>query len=270
MKLPSLRGVFCGALAIGLGLGLLAGCAGTPVDSKTATNLPAAQEAVNPEALARARIHTELAAEYFSRGQYGVSLDELNQALRAYDNYGPAYNMLGLTYMELREDPLAVKSFERALKIGPNDSDANNNYGWFLCSRGKHAESIHYFMAAQRNPLYATPEKSFVNAGLCSRRMGDEAQAVEFFEKALKLKADEAQALFNLAEISFSRGDYGAARERVAKLLKSATTAEYLAFAMRIERRMGDRSAAASYAQQLKHRFPDSKEARELASENKP
>jgi len=48
------------------------------------------------------------------------------------------------------------ESFERALRIDPNDSAANNNYGMFLCRRKREKEAFKYFMAALKNPLYTT------------------------------------------------------------------------------------------------------------------
>ena len=87
------------------------------------------------DARTRARLHTELASGYFELGNMGVALEEVNIAVRADENYGPAYNVAGLVYAELKEDRLAQQNFERALRVNPLDSDANNNYGRFLCDR---------------------------------------------------------------------------------------------------------------------------------------
>ena len=72
----------------------------------------------------------------------GVALEEVGIALRADPNYGPAHNVAGLVYGRLKEDRLAQQSFERALRINPLDSDANNNYGLFLCQRQREEEGI--------------------------------------------------------------------------------------------------------------------------------
>ena len=100
----------------------------------------------------RARIHTELASLYYSRGNLGVALQESMAAIEADPKYGPAYNVLGLVQMELQGRRAADQSFRQALAINPNDSEANNNYGWFLCNRGREKEAIPYFLAAVRIP----------------------------------------------------------------------------------------------------------------------
>jgi len=213
----------------------------------------------------RARIHTELAANYFGIGNMGVALEEVKEALRADRNYGPAHNVAGLVYSQLKEDRLAEESFQRALSINPSDSDTHNNYGLFLCQRKQEREAIRHFMLAVRNPLNATPDRSYVNAGVCTRRGGDAAGAAEYFLLALKVRPDQPQALYQLADLSYARGNYAEAKHYLGRLTQAApATAEYLWLGVRVERRLGDRNSEASYALQLRNRFPNSREARAL------
>ena len=217
------------------------------------------------EARTRARVHNELAAGYFELGNMGVALEEVQEALRSDPTYGPAYNVAGLIYTELKQERLAQENFQQALRINPLDSDANNNYGRVLCDHKREEEAIRYFLAALRNPLYRTPERSYVNAGLCSRRRGDSAAAEDYFQKALKLRGNQAQALYQLAELSYAKTEYTQAKEYLTRLARSApANAEVLWLALRVERRLGDRNAAASYGTQLTKNFPDSKEAKAL------
>ena len=213
----------------------------------------------------RAKIHTELAAGYYERGQMGIALDELKEALHADSNYAPAYNVTGLVYMQLRENDEAERNFRRALEIDPLDSDTNNNYGWFLCQSKREDESIKYFLTALKNPLYATPEKSYVNAGICMRQKGDEQAAVEYFGKALQLRPDEPQALSNMADISYKRHQYSEANAYLVRYMRvAAPTAETLWLGVRTERKLGNRDAEASYALQLRKKYPGSDEVRAL------
>jgi len=215
-------------------------------------------------ALQGARIHTELAGEYYARGQMGVAIEEVNEALRSDPNYAPAYNVLGLVYMDLREYKLAEENFERAIKLAPNDSDSHHNYGVFLCQhrRGQEAEAVRHFLAAIKNPLYATPDKSYVQAGMCSQQRGIDKDAIEFFQKALLIQPAQTQALLGLAQVHYKSGDLVAAKYALARHAQTATpTAESLWLGLRIERKSGDANAEASYAYQLQKRFPNSKEA---------
>jgi type IV pilus assembly protein PilF len=219
------------------------------------------------EARQRAQAHADLGAAYLSSGQLGVALEELNVAIQADASFAPAYNMLGLVYMSLREDVKAEENFRRSLSLSSADSDANNNYGWFLCQRGRIDDSIRYFMAALKNPLYTTPEKSYLNAGICARKKNDDVEAEEFLLKAIKLQPRQPQALFHLADINFKRGNYGESRRFINQFSQIAEpTPESLWLGIRIERRLGNRSDEASYGLQLRKSFPDSPETQALRS----
>ena len=212
---------------------------------------------------ASAKVHTELAAQYYERAQLGVALHELSIALQAEPDYAPAYNVRGLVNMALREDKEADADFRRSLQLDANDSDAHNNYGWFLCQRGRERESVRQFLAALKNPLYATPGKAYLNAGVCSRKAGELKDAEEFFQKALLFQPDMPEALIGLADLSFANGDYAGAKSYFTRFVQntpSSLSAENLWLAVRIERRLGDKNAEDSYALQLNKRFPDSRE----------
>ena len=194
-----------------------------------------------------------------------VALDEINLALKADSAYAPAFNMAGLIYAALGEDRLAQENFQRALRLDAADPDTNNNYGLYLCNRKQEGEALKYFSAALRNPLYRNPERSYVNAGVCARRQGNLAAAEDYFVRALRAAPAHPQALYQLADIAYGKKQFEQAKNYLVRLEQVTTpSAEVLWLALRIERELGDRHAVASYGQQLRRQFPDSKEARAL------
>lgn len=210
----------------------------------------------------RAQIHTELGAGYFGMGKLGVALEELNTAIKADSKYAPAYNILGLVHMELREFDKAEEYFKRSLSLDPNNSEAHNNYGWFLCQRNREDDAIGHFMSALKNPLYATPEKAYLNAGECSLKKGDDKGAEDFFLRALKFQPVPGQALWHMAEINFRRGNYNEAQSYLDAFTKTVgQTRESLWLGARMAHRLGNRDAEESYGVQLRRHFPDSREA---------
>jgi type IV pilus assembly protein PilF len=242
----------------------LYGCSSSPLSGDT----PEEGGAIIGEqasARERARIHTELAGSYYQRGNLGVALSEARIAVSADSDYAPAYNLLGLVYGDLREKGLAEEAFQRALKINANDPDANHNYAWFLCENQREEESIRYFLLAVRYPLYATPQKSYTMAAVCALRKNNEKDAYEYLERALRLDSSYTPALINLAQLKYRRGELDGARVLVGRYNKIAEpTSESLWLALRIERKLGDSSASTSYANQLRRRFPGSKEYQEM------
>lgn len=215
----------------------------------------------------RAKLHTELGSLYFQDGNMAVALEELRIAIAADPSYAPAFNVRGLVNVYLREIALAESDFKEALRLAGNDPEINNNYGWFLCQQaGREKDAIAYFMRALQNPLYQTPERAWLNAGQCALKAGDITAADDYFQKSLRFAPNNPQAQLQLAGISYLRGDFLAARNRLGEVLRAVEpNAEALWLGLRIERHLGDRAAEASYASQLRRRFPASPEYQKLS-----
>jgi len=244
-----------------LALLLLAGCASDQGPTRESGQIVG--EVGEPRN--RARLHTELAALYFGRGNMNVALEELRTAVRADANYAPAHSMFGLVYMELKENRLAEDSFERALRLSPNEPDINHNYGWFLCQNKREEESIRYFLQAIRNPLYPTPWRSYSAAGQCSLRIDKPKDAEEFFLRALRQEPDEPASLLQLGQIRYRQGNLEEARKLVSRYNRLVTPSpESLWLALRVERKLGQRVAERNFATELRRRYPDSPEAQAL------
>ncbi len=220
---------------------------------------------------ASAKVHTELGAVYYGLKQYNLALEEIKYALSMDSKYAPAYGVRGLVNMALGRDNKADEDFERSLDLDAQDSATRNNYGWFLCQRGREKESMEQFAEAASNPLYATPEKVYMNAGLCSRKFGKLKEAEGFLKKALSIQPKMPEALLGMAELSFAKADYAGAKSYFLRLSHNAAemSAADLMLATRVERKLGDKNAEESYKFQLRKRFPESRETQLLLSGDK-
>ena len=243
---------------------MLAGCAGTQTSTEPMLESAGiAGDVGDPRN--RAKVHTELGALYYGRGNMAVALEELRIASAADPNYPLTYSMFGLVYMELREHRLAQTNFERGLQLSPTDPDINHNYGWFLCQTGRENESIKYFMQAVRNPLYPAPWRSYSAAGICSMRKNNLKEAEEVFQRALQQEPDDTASLLQLGQIRYRQGGLEEARKLVGRYNKIVEpTPESLWLALRVERKLGERVAEASFANQLRRRFSASREYQQL------
>ncbi len=239
---------------------LLTGCASSGGGS---AGMPR-QDTTRAQAIAK--IHTELASAYYERTQYAIALQELGAALQADADYAPAFNVRALVRMALREDEQADADFRRSLQLDSANSQTRNNYGWFLCQRGRAKESLQQFRESLKNPLYATPETAYVNLGVCSGKAGLMNEVESNLQRALILRPGMPEALYGLADWSYGSGDYAGAKSYFLRFTQVAPdlTAEQLWLAVRIERKMRDRNSEASYALQLRKRYPDSRETQLL------
>ncbi len=248
-----------------IAFGLLAGCAGLQSNRPPPQpELPTPQAKVG-DPRTRAKAHADLGMIYLQGGRLAVALEEARIALEADSNYAQAYNLRGLVRMNLREYAQAQSDFEQALRLAPNDPEINNNFGWFLCTRDREQDGIRHLMTAVKNPLYNTPTRPYTNAGLCALRLKDASAAEEYFRQAVMADGSNVQAIYQLADLRYRRGDYADAKRFVAEVNRLIEpTAESLWLALRIERRLGDRQAEAGFASRLRRNFSGTREYQAL------
>jgi type IV pilus assembly protein PilF len=123
------------------------------------------------------------------------------------------------------------------------------------------------FLEAAHNPLYRTPEVAYSNAGVCLRAAKRDDEAADNFNRALQLRPDYAEAVFQLATLQFERGQLPAARAEIDGFLGNhEATADLLLIGVRVARAQGDRSGAQGFARRLQRDFAGTDQARALAA----
>ncbi|MDQ3562630.1 MAG: type IV pilus biogenesis/stability protein PilW [Pseudomonadota bacterium] len=211
----------------------------------------------------RADTYVQLGIEYAKQGDYNTAVAKLQKALEIEPDFANAHHVIAMVYNRIGDKPQAEQYFKRALELDPKDPQTLNDYGLFLCAGGKHQAADDLFARAVANPLYATPEIARANAGVCAARAQNYPQAEKYLRAALADNPRLPTALLEMADISFRLNRYLPARGYLQRYLESAPhTARSLWLGIRIERQLGDRDAAASYALALRSKYPDSEEAR--------
>lgn len=250
-------------LALAAAALILSACSST----STVETRPVTENTVET-ARRRAELHTALAGEYYRRGNFPVALTETRAALKDDPTYVGAYNMQALVFMEIKEDGQAREAFSRALSLQPNNPEVLNNYGWFLCLRNDPDRGVELMRRASQDNMYPTPEKAFLSMGLCMRRLGRNNEAEEALRRAVVLRPDLIGALYNLAQITYERGQVADAENYLLRFMRltSQPPLEALVMGVRIARARNDGAAEQSYLQQLRRRFPDAPETAELTA----
>lgn len=221
------------------------------------------------DARTRAKAHTDLGSLYFQNGDLIVALEELTLAAAIDPEYATAFSTRGLVLYYLNELDSAEKDFKRALSLEARNPEVNNNFGWFLCNTGKAKESIEYFERAYRNPLYQTPANAYLNAGACYIKINELDLAEDALRKSLRFMPENPQALHQLANASYKRGNIDAARKHLTEAIRLVDPGpEMLWLLLRVERRLGNQAEERSLASQLRRKFPDSPEYQELLKGN--
>lgn len=213
-----------------------------------------------------AQINYELGSQYLRQGRNKLARERLERATEQDPKLPGPHMALALLYERTGETDRADSAYRKALKVAPNDANAQNSYAVFLCNRGEHAAGQKYFQKAANNQSNRSPAVAFNNAGVCALEQPDLVAAEGFFRQALKRDQNFSDALLQMASVSLRTGKHLQARAFIERYGSGTEmSAESLLLAVQIEKALGNRAATRLYADRLQKEFPDSQQARNLA-----
>lgn len=234
---------------------LLAGC----ISTTTGPRKPASSDADAAQA------NAALGLNYMQQGNFELALDKLQRAVKQDPNMVGAQSAIAMLYSRMGDPDLAETHYRRALQLSPADPDLQNNYGVFLCGRGRYEEAESFFLSAAGNGRYRTPEAALTNAGVCARKIRSAEKAEGYFRQALSRNPRFSEALWQMADLSFERGNLLQARAFLQRHMDNAeSTPEALWLGIRMEQSLGQDDVARNYAGRLKSEFPTSVQTRLL------
>lgn len=208
------------------------------------------------------QFNAQLGLQYMQQGRNEIALNKLRKALAQDSDNVMAHHYLAELYRRLGKVKEAEAEFRRAMALAPENSSILNNYGVFLCQQKRYQEARRYFARVEADPLYRARSQVFENIGLCAQLQGDLKTAEDYLRKALRINPQSPKALLGMAQLSFDRQDYAAARKYYYDYLGLAPqTPASLWLGILLEHRSGNRNRMASYKVLLKGKYPDSHEA---------
>lgn len=209
-----------------------------------------------------AEIHTQLGINYLQRGDLNQAQEALEKALARDSGNAEAHSAMAVLNERLERYDKAGHHFQRSLSLDGDQPSVRNNYGSFLCSRGRYEEADEQFQQAIDNPLYERSYVALANAGQCALRDERRDDAEEAFRRALEERPDFPVALRRMARLQLEKGDAEAAQRYYERFAQHGEQdASTLLMGFRIAEAMDDKNAAASYALRLRSQYPDSREA---------
>jgi len=206
--------------------------------------------------------NSDLGIRYLQKGRLQLANEKLLKALAQNPNSAQSNHYYAILQQRLGNNAKASQYFLKAIKLNPKDPEIRNNYGSFLCDTGRPKAAVDQFLTAVKDPLYATPEFAYTNAGICMRKAGDDTQAEAYFRQALKKKSAFPSALLEMAKLYYDRRNYPRAQAfmlRYESVGQSTPTA--LELCNNVNQKMGDSVKASSCKSALLRLFPDSPEA---------
>jgi len=128
-------------------------------------------------------------------------------------------NISGDKYYERGDIPNAIREFELALRLDPQNANVHNSLGVCFGELGDHERALEAFGRALA--VDGGDYMAVYNTGLIHELRGERERALEHFRKACRLHGDVFEILFQTGKLQLEMGDPPAARlllERAVRL----------------------------------------------------
>ena len=210
-----------------------------------------------------AKINAELGRGYMQQGDYKLAMEKLQTALKYNPKHDKAHHYLAQLNRLLGDTEGAIKHYQLAIELAPQNSQLRNNYGAYLCEQKQYKEAEVHFLLAINDPLFAGKLQAYENIGLCAYEAGEPQKAEKYLRKALQIQPKLAYSLIQMAMIYFDSGEYLNARAFLQRYEDvGPVTAASLWLGVQIEYQLDDRDTMQRYATELSRNFPDTEQWR--------
>ncbi len=242
-----------------IGALLLSGCVSET--SYRDSERPVANQNVDAETAASGRV--KLGLTYLKSGNTEAAKYNLERALTHAPEMAQANYAMAYYYQTVQETELALKYYEKSVRLEPDNGDIRNAYGAYLCSLHQFEASETQLLKAVNAPGYVLTADSYVNLGICSHEAGWADKAEHYLTKALSYNPLRGDALLELAQLTFEQGKLIDSRRYLDKFHRNYPVNPISALLAWQQAEMTqDVVTAKKYSDILVGSFPNSKQTR--------
>ncbi|RLI81647.1 MAG: hypothetical protein DRP01_10715 [Archaeoglobales archaeon] len=196
---------------------------------------------------------------YLEQKEYEKALKLYDWALKLDPNNADAWFFKGLVFDSMKKYEDALKCYDVALVFDPNDSATWNNKGWCLVNIGKLDEALVCFdKALEYDP---NDKLAWANKGWCLKRLGRYNEALKCYDKALEIDPNFVDAWNDIGIIFVDIKRYDEAEECFKKALeldpKNITVIQNLSELYQIVGKLDEALKFAKKAIRLSKEFDD-------------
>jgi type IV pilus assembly protein PilF len=206
----------------------------------------------NFDQLKAAKTRVSLGLTYLKNGNYSQAKFNLDKALEFAPRSADANFAMAYYYQNVGELEQAESAYQFAMDLEPNNANIANSYGAFLCQNGNYEKAKEYFLKAVNTSSYISSAETYENLAMCSQSQGKPEDAVQYLRNAINHQPGRANSLYLLTQALVDTEQWQEARMVLSRYEKiSQVSPQSLSMAMKIERGLGNYSAAKGYRDML-------------------
>jgi len=220
-----------------------------------------------PKYRKESNLYVKLAAEYLRLGSTPVALKNAKKSIYVDASNGEGHLILATIYLRLGEHSRALLHYKVAVQHAPNSVKVNMGYANYLCTIQKNQEALVYYDKAIANPLNASRQYVYSNAGNCLLVNGDNEKASVYLRKALAIDEKFIPALLGMLRVRMNQKNYYSGRAFLSRYLAiSKHIPETLISGITIEKSLGKPEKVKKYTEILQTKFADSPQAKSISN----
>jgi type IV pilus assembly protein PilF len=228
--------------------------------TRASKSLPHDPAMGTPDYHRAALINVELGLGYLSQGQVARAKTKLTHAVKLGPKISETHSAMAYFLEMVGELKDAEREHKKAVGLSGQGA-VYNNYGAFLCRRGRLKEADQAFHAAIKDKEYPRTAEVYENAGLCALKWPDDSKATEYLTIAVRRDPSRSSAFLELTALSLKQEKFGEAKEWLNRYQAIAEqNARSLWLGIAISKGLKDEEGAMSQAAILKNLFEDSPE----------
>jgi type IV pilus biogenesis/stability protein PilW len=148
----------------------------------------------------------QMGVTYLEQRNIPSAMRELTRAAELDPDNSDIAMTLGLAYQQRGDIDKAEEYLRRAIRLDPDNAAAHNNLGNVLTLQGKGDEAIREYEKAVSNVLYPTPEVGYYNMGREYARRKELSKADLMYRRAIALAPSFVEAYRGLAQVQIEQG----------------------------------------------------------------
>src|ERR1022692_2274269 len=167
----------------------------------------------------------------FAAGKYDDASLNYRKAIQRDPNFGEAYYRLGLTAVKLDQGKLAYNTLLRAVQLLPANRDAKERLAdvclSFYLADPSHPQALYTQIAKLSDELLSKNGNSYEGLLLKGYLAGTDRklpQAIEFFQKALRVNPSNPGVVTELVHVLIQNGQIKEGQELAMDLIAQQTT----------------------------------------------
>ncbi|WP_017445467.1 type IV pilus biogenesis/stability protein PilW [Gayadomonas joobiniege] len=220
----------------------------------------------SPEEAASNRI--SLGLKYLEKGNSARAKLNIDKAIELAPDMAQAHYTLAYYYQVVKEYEKADQTYQKVIRMAPNNADALNNYGVFLCQQGQIEKAQQMLQAALEVESYVRVAQTYENLGIClfdHDREQFAEKTIQYLQRALAHDARRLKSIEVLQQIFAEQKNWAQALYYSQRALDiKGIDADSLWNAYKLAILADQQKQAQEYARVLLTRFASSAQAEKL------